>query len=152
MFRHGEHPVSIRLVARLVYDELVVCVARVRHFVLSGHISQTEDIQYDLDSTIIVIKGIGTSNGEIVHDARAIISPADSKNSFDFYSFLSDGRKGKFLMEKEGDIIKWYIDTEGGEIRYTITLKGDTYHEIGEFGMGGQWYPFFEMNLIRKDS
>ncbi len=108
---------------------------------------QIEEMRYDLDSTIIAIKGVGKSDGKIVHDARAIIRPSDTSDHFEFYSFLADGRTGKFLMEKEENIIKWYIDVPQGQLRYTITIKGDSYHEIGEFGAGGQWYPFMEMNL-----
>lgn len=108
---------------------------------------QKEEMRYELDSTIISIKGVGTSDGKIVHDARAIICPADSSNQFEFYSFLADGRKGKFLMEKEGEIIRWFIEVPQGTIRYTITLKENEYHEVGEFGVEENWYPFMEMNL-----
>lgn len=121
--------------------------SRVKH-----EFTQVEDITFDLDSTIIYIKGVGTSEGKIVHDARAIISPTDTAESFEFYSFLSDGRKGKFMMEKENNIIRWYIEADNGTIRYTITLSENNYHEIGEFGYGDQWYPFLEMNLVKIDS
>lgn len=113
---------------------------------------QTEEISYDLDSTILYVKGIGTSDDKIVHDARAIISPADSAHQFDFHTFLADGRKGHFLMQKEGNKILWFIETPQGTIRYTITLNGMDYHEIGEFGKGESWYPFMEMNLKKIKS
>jgi len=114
---------------------------------------QEELIEYDLDSTILSIEGVGKSDGKIVHHARAIISPSDTSGKFEFYSFLSDGRKGKFMMEQEGEVIKWFIETEQGTIRYTITLSKNNYHEIGEFGYGdGNWYPFLEMNLKRVKS
>tara|TARA_R100001015_G_C4631324_1_gene193746 strand:- start:2011 stop:2532 length:522 start_codon:yes stop_codon:yes gene_type:complete len=110
---------------------------------------QHEMIYYDLDSNIIMVEGKGMSGERIVHDARAIISPSDSANHFEFYSFLAGGRKGKFTMIKSENEINWYIDVPNGEIKYTITLKDDEYHEIGQFGSGGQWYPFMEMNLKR---
>jgi len=111
----------------------------------------SEKIYYDLDSTIIVVEGQGKSGDRIVREARAIISPADSLDQFEFYSFLASGRKGKFLLKKVDDQIDWSIHTPEGEIKYTITLKENAYHEIGRVSMNGQWYPFMEMNLRRVD-
>ena len=37
--------------------------------------TQTEEIRFDLDSTIIKVRGIGKSDGSIIHDAIAFISP-----------------------------------------------------------------------------
>ena len=111
--------------------------------------TQTEHIYYALDSTIIMIEGRGIAEGKIVHDARAIISPSDTVDQFEFYSFLADGRKGTFNMMKGDEHITWTIPTPAGVVKYTITLKEDEYHEIGEFGMNGEWYPFMEMNLKR---
>jgi len=111
--------------------------------------AQKENIYYDLDSTIIMVEGKGVSGDEIVHNARAIISPSEKADQFEFYSFLADGKKGKFIMIKNDKEINWFIDLPQGKIKYTITLKGDEYHEIGQFGSADEWYPFMEMHLKR---
>lgn len=47
----------------------------------------------------------------------------------------------------------WGFEVEGGEVRYTITLGGDTWHEVGEFSPDGgkTWLPTLEMTLMRVD-
>jgi hypothetical protein len=35
---------------------------------------QTEDIQFKLDNTAILIEGLGKSNGQVTHNALAVIS------------------------------------------------------------------------------
>ncbi len=107
---------------------------------------QAESIQYGLDGTIIQIQGKGLSDGRIVHDALAIIHPNEEGDYF-FTSFLGDGRSGKYEAVHEGEKIIWTIPTPQGEVRYTITIADGKWNEKGDFGMNGQWYPFFEMNF-----
>ena len=60
---------------------------------------QTEDIQFKLDGTILLIEGKGTSNGTIIHDALAIVSWDKENDKYNFRSYLVNGRKGEYKAE-----------------------------------------------------
>ncbi|MFC5626386.1 hypothetical protein [Algoriphagus winogradskyi] len=109
---------------------------------------QTENIQFKLDSTAILIEGLGKSDGEIVHNALAIITSSGAENQFDFQSFLPSGQKGTFKSEIKEDVYYWY---PAESVRYIIKIneKGQWF-EIGEFNQGDTWYTFLEMTLDRK--
>jgi hypothetical protein len=108
---------------------------------------QTEDIRYVLGETAIQIEGKGTHEGEVIHHAQALITAGGEWGEYDFHSFLGNGRKGAYKMQKFEDRIEWYIPLEGSEIRYTIRLTKDSWNEVGEYKMKGEWLQFFEMNL-----
>jgi len=95
------------------------------------------------------VHGIGIRDGEIVHDALAIISNKP-EGAYAMNSFVGDGRTGDFELSKEGDLLVWKIPVEGGTIRYSIAVSEDTWVEKGDFGSNGNWYPFFEMNLKKQ--
>ncbi|RAI95359.1 hypothetical protein [Algoriphagus yeomjeoni] len=111
--------------------------------------NQSENIQFKLDSTAILIEGLGKSEGKIVHNAMAIITFTGKEDQFDFQSFLSSGQKGSFKSELIDGIYYWY-PTES--VRYIIQIneKGQ-WSEIGEFNQGDTWYPFLEMTLDKKE-
>lgn len=111
---------------------------------------QKETIQFSLDSTIILINGVGTENGKVIHDAFAVFS-VNPEGGYYFTSFLGNGLSGKYdAIEKNGDII-WTIPTASGTVRYTIAIKNDQWVEKGIFETNGQSYPFFETVLKRKN-
>ncbi|MBL1144549.1 MAG: hypothetical protein HND54_06385 [Bacteroidetes bacterium] len=108
--------------------------------------TQHEDISYALDSTIIIVKGKGTSNEKIIHDAFAVISNNPNGGYF-MTSFLGDGKEGKYeLVGSKGNYV-WKIPTPQGQVIYTMQITEETWKEVGEFEMEGKRYPFFEMNL-----
>ena len=113
--------------------------------------TQTEEIRFDLDSTIIKVRGIGKSDGSIIHDAIAFISP-NPKGGFFMTSFLGDGRGGKYELTGSNGNYVWKIPTPQGTVIYTITITESTWKEVGDFEINGQLYPFFEMNLKRIKS
>lgn len=113
--------------------------------------SQKEIIQYELDSSVIIVKGIGMSNQEIVHDALAIISK-NPQGDYYMTSFLGDGREGKYELTGANGNYAWKIPTPQGDVIYTIVINEDSWKEVGEFETNGQRYPFFEMNLKRIKS
>lgn len=78
---------------------------------------QTEKIQFKLDSTAILIEGLGKSDGKIVHNALAIITSSGEENQYDFQSFLSSGQKGTFKSDLKEDVYCWY---PAESIRYII--------------------------------
>ncbi len=110
---------------------------------------QTEKIFFKLDSTAILIEGLGKSNGKIIHDALAIITSKGESDQYDFQSFLPSGQKGTFNSELIDGVYYWY-PTEF--IRYIIRInERGQWVEVGEINKGGNWYQFFEMTLDRKN-
>ena len=60
---------------------------------------QTEDVQFKLDHTAILIEGLGKSNGQVTHDALAVISYDKQEKHYNFHSYMSNGRSGSFKAE-----------------------------------------------------
>lgn len=110
--------------------------------------NQTEHIQFKLDSTTILIEGLGKINDNVIHNAMAIVSYNKSENNYTFQSYLQNGRKGEFKAELIDDKFYWYPNKN---IRYTILIneKGQWY-ELGEINRNGNWFQFFEMTLDKK--
>ncbi len=109
---------------------------------------QTEKVQFKLDSTIILVEGMGKSGGKVIHDALAIIKFNKDEKSYSFNSQLANGRGGTFKGELNDEKFYWYPNEN---MRYIISIneKGQWF-EIGEMNRNGNWFQFFEMSLDRK--
>ncbi|HSF54997.1 MAG TPA: hypothetical protein VLA71_14680 [Algoriphagus sp.] len=108
---------------------------------------QEENIQVKLGGTALLIEGLGTSDGKVIHNALAVITDAEGEGKFDFTSFLQNGRKGTFKAELIGEKLHWF-PTE--QVRYIIEIKENgQWFEIGEYNAGGNWIKFFEMTLSK---
>lgn len=108
---------------------------------------QTEDIEFKLDSTAILILGVGRHDGMIIHNAMAIVSYNKEENNYTFQSYLQNGRKGEFKAALIDGKFYWYPNEH---MRYIIELnEKDQWYEIGEIKQGEHWYQFFEMTLDR---
>nr|WP_294948629.1 hypothetical protein [uncultured Mucilaginibacter sp.] len=105
---------------------------------------QTEKVQFKLDSTAVQIDGLGKADGQIIHNALAIIT-SNKPGGYNFRSYLATGREGQFKAELIGSKLYWY-PYEG--MRYIIELndKGQWF-ETGEMNRDGKWNKFFEMTL-----
>jgi len=110
--------------------------------------TQSEHIQFKLDSTAILIEGLGKNNGQIIHNAMAIVAYNKQEKNYTFNSFLSTGHGGSFKAELKEDKFYWYPNEN---MRYIIYLneKGQWY-EIGEMKRQDSWFQFFEMTLDKK--
>lgn len=110
--------------------------------------TQTENIQFKLDSTAILIEGLGKNNGHIIHNAMAIIAYNKQEKNYTFNSFLSTGHGGSFKAELKEEKLYWYPNEN---MRYIIYLneKGQWY-ESGEMKRQDSWFQFFEMTLYKK--
>lgn len=108
---------------------------------------QSEKIQFKLDSTIILIEGLGKSNGIITHNAMAIISFNKEDTNYIFQSYVQNGQKGEFKGELVDGKFYWYLNEN---MRYIIWInENEQWYETGEFNREGKWYQFFEMTLDR---
>lgn len=110
----------------------------------------TETIRYDLDGTILRIRGVGLSEGVKVHDALGIIYYDPSSKALKMNSWLSKGMSTMAEVQLMPDgRIQWCFEPRPGvTIRYTIVISGNEWSETGEMSRDGEnWNKFFEMNL-----
>jgi len=110
--------------------------------------NQTEDIQFKLDGTALLIEGKGMSNGNIIHDAMAIVTYDKQNDQYHFQSYLANGRNGNFKAELIDEKFYWYPREN---MRYIIAINDDgQWLEKGEYNNQGNWFQFFEMTLGKK--
>lgn len=106
---------------------------------------QTENVQFKLDSTAILIEGLGMTEGEVIHNAMAVLRFNRENSNYSFNSFLSTGLEGSFKAELIDDKLYWYPNEN---MRYIIELNEDgQWYETGEINRDGNWFQFFEMTL-----
>ncbi len=113
-------------------------------------VTQTERIGPLLDGTIKLIEGRGyDADGSTRFNAFAVLSYDVAEKRFRFRSHAM-GRAGDFAFEPRADGFVWTIPAGSMDIRYTATIKGGTWHEIGERVLQGKPpVKFFEMTLHR---
>ena len=109
---------------------------------------QTEKIQFKLDSTAILIEGMGKANGKIVHNALAILTYNKTDNNYSFRSYLQNGQNAEFKAELIDKKLYWYPNEN---VRYIIWLnKKGQWYEKGEYKREDKWFQFFEMTLDKE--
>lgn len=109
---------------------------------------QTEEIKFKLDSTMVLVEGMGKSGGKIIHNALAIITYNIEEDKFAFRSYMQNGQSGEFPAEMIDGKLYWYPNPN---VRYIIwTNENDQWYETGEFKRGEDWMQFFEMTLDRE--
>ncbi|RED99836.1 hypothetical protein [Marinoscillum furvescens] len=123
----------------------------------TGTVTQvTEEVYFDVDSTVLVFRGIGKlASGEKVHDALGVLYYDHFKKSVKINTWVSKGMHTQASVEWLGDQhFRWFFDAgPDREIRYTIRVKDDIWHEQGEISTDSDdsWTLFFEMKLSRVD-
>ena len=111
--------------------------------------TQTENIQFKLDSTAILVEGEGKSNNVIIHNAMAIISFNVDSNNYSFHSYLQNRKGGQFKGELVGKKFIWFPSSDS---RFVIEInKKGQWVEVGEFKQNGEWQKFFEMTLDKQE-
>lgn len=109
---------------------------------------QTEKIQFKLDSTAILIEGLGKDNGKIVHNALAILTYNKTDKNYSFRSYLQNGQNAEFKAELIDNKFYWYPNEK---VRYIIWMnENGQWYEKGEFKREENWNQFFEMTLDRE--
>lgn len=113
-------------------------------------IVQTERAGPMLDGTIRVVEGRGyEQDGRLAFNALGIISfdPATSEYRIRSYA---QGRQGDYPIEPTDDGFRWEIEAGPVTMRYTASIQGDTWHEVGDRIMpDGRSMRFHEMTLSR---
>ncbi len=112
-----------------------------------------ERIEWKLDETVLLIEGRGTgSEGQVVHDALAVLSFEPFSRTYKFNSHIAQGLQtaAGFEVLEPNVKFRWGYETPAGKLRFTLTFSADGthWHEIGEFSRDGEtWFPTLEMNL-----
>lgn len=116
--------------------------------------SQEETISYELQGTILHIRGKGhNEDGEMIHNALGVIYYDAKEDKYFMQSFLDTGQQIRANFEPSQDGYKWWFsDGNGGTIQYTATFDQGKWVEKGAYSRDGeQWYPFMEFQLTLAD-
>ena len=119
-------------------------------------VKQTEVVQKKLDGGALLIEGTGrdaagTDAEKIVFQALAVCNYDPISKKYKFHAFRDNGMSIVADAELTDTGFIWgFEDGRGGKIRYTVTLKDDTWSEIGEYLIEGQpARKTFEMTVKR---
>lgn len=109
-----------------------------------------ETVTREVDGLALVVKGLHTSEGRVVHNALGVLS-ANDDGTYAFHTWLANGRSGIYKGEWKDGAFVWGMDTPMGKMRYTIRLDAQgRWHETGEMSRDGQAATqFFEMTLAK---
>lgn len=116
---------------------------------------QEERIEQHMNGLLLVIHGSGYASedrsGAPVFNAFGVISYDDARQLYEFRVY-NDGRAATAEARVLDDgRLQWVMDFSPTIIRYTITLEGDTWREVGEMSRdgGATWTQTIDMNLAR---
>jgi hypothetical protein len=112
--------------------------------------TQTERIGPFLDGAVKVIEGRGYGkNDSVTFNALGIVSYDPSRQAHTLHSYAM-GMAGDFALVPSDSGYVWEIPAGPVTIRYTATIGGGRWREIGErLAPGAGPIQFFEMNLVR---
>ena len=114
-------------------------------------IVQTERIGTFLGGSVRMVEGRGyNADGTVGFNALGIIAFNPATNSYTMSSW-AQGRSGVFPFRPTADGYVWEVAAgPGAIIRYTATINGDAFREVG-YRVAGEAPPvqIFEMNLRR---
>ena len=114
---------------------------------IKHNFDQTENVQFKINSTAILIEGKGFSNGQVIHNAMAVVTSDEDSGQYEFQSYLQNGMKGSFKAEIIEDKFYWYPNEN---VRYIISINEQgQWFETGEYNRSGNWMQFFEMSLSK---
>ena len=113
-------------------------------------VTQTERIGPTLGGTIKVMEGRGyNADGSTGFNAFGILSYDPATSAYRLHSYAL-GRAGDFDLVPTADGYVWTIPAGPFSIRYTATLAGGVWTEVGDRITAGQPpQRFFEMHLTR---
>ncbi|MGH8854272.1 MAG: DUF1579 domain-containing protein [Telluria sp.] len=116
-------------------------------------ITQTERVGSFLDGSIKLVEGRGyEADGKVAFNALGVISYNPATRVYTMHS-NAQGYTGNFVVTPLADGFSWEIPAGPMTIKYTATIKDETWREIGERIMPGkEAVRMFEMTLKRIGS
>jgi hypothetical protein len=121
-------------------------------------VKQTEDVQFRLGGVVLLIEGKGTGKQMdteaegVVFNALAAISYDVDTKKYKMRAFRMEGVSvdPELTVTETGFVWGFTPPKSKVQIRYTATVKSDTWTEVGEVSLDGKtWNKFLEMNLKR---
>lgn len=119
-----------------------------------------ESVRTKLGGLALVVEGVGRSkdpaSGEekVTHDALGVITWDPHGDRYLFRYWSAEGQAGETELKPVEGGWRWGFTAPGGgpEVRFTVELGADTWHERGEVSMDGgeNWFPMLEMSLTRQ--
>ncbi len=103
-----------------------------------------------LGGEVVVIEGRGYDGNRLVFNAFAVVSPTGKDGKWEMRSY-TQGKAGTFPFSRRRSGFEWSIPAgPKARVRYSATISGDTWEEIGEYVEDGQLARrVFQMNLRR---
>lgn len=114
-------------------------------------ITQTERMGPMLGGDIVVVEGRGyRADGSTGFNAFGVVSYDPETKKYELRSY-AQGMAGTFELKLTADGYTWEIPAgPNAIIRFTATIKGDHWREVGEYiAQGKPGVQTFEMNLVR---
>lgn len=114
-------------------------------------LTQTERVGPLLGGTVKLVEGRGyEADGRTSFNALGVISYNPATRKYSIQSYAS-GQAGAFPLEAKSNGFIWQIPAGPGAIvRFTATIQGGNWHEIGErVAEGAPPMKIFEMRLTR---
>ena len=113
--------------------------------------NQTEQIEAKAGGTVISVTGTGRDPETNEISFEAFATAAYNAEGNVVWTAYNGGNALALEPEFTDTTFIWGFDVEGGEVRYTITVEGDTWEQVGEFSPDGgeTWFPNFGMTLTR---
>ena len=117
-----------------------------------------EVVEARLGGRVLVVEGLHRApmpdrpEPVVVHHALGVLSH-DEGDAYRFRTWLANGHDGDFAARLTADgVLVWgHHDPRRGEVRYTITIAGGVWHEVGDVRRDdGEWHRFFEMRLTKS--
>lgn len=114
-------------------------------------LQQTEEVEYRLDGSILLIEGTGRDpgSGKVMFNAVAIVSYDESKQQY-FIRAYSDGRKVDTEFQVESKGFAWGFPTGSATVRHVmqVNAKGE-WEETSTVKFGDREIPSVRM-LLQK--
>ena len=115
---------------------------------------QTERIATKLDGQTLGVEGEGRSKtdaSKIVFRAVGVVFYDPYSSGVKLASWTDNGYWAVSPMTITKNGYSWIIDLPNSKTRYTATVAGGKWNEIGEWSADGKsWTKFLEMNLTKK--
>lgn len=111
-----------------------------------------EQVSERLSGNALLVEGQHRAgDGQLVHDAMAMITWDRAQNGYRMRTALASGMGGDFPLEIGPGSFRWTMELPGGQIEYTAEFNKDSWVERGRrIGADGQSIDFFEMQLQRE--
>ena len=116
--------------------------------------SQSEDVAYELNGTVLLIKGKGVDqDGKLVHNALGVVSYNAAEGNYIMHAFLENGMRTEAQLEiiAPGKAKWWFEPGNGATIRYTFSVVDGTWTETGEYSPDKEtWYPSLSFSVEKQ--